>query len=477
MAGRPVTASIAATPVSTAMMLAIVDEARAKQYPSGVIGVRGVPNRDLSADLEHGGQHIRIRPAESALAVREVLGERASTDWLVVVTDRAENDLGAGVLAHFTWQRLRSPDPWEAVRHRFSATGIDPALTTVTNSRELAAGLLAATPAAGWPAAPVGVLTRNHALSAVAATHLDLDRDASDAPTVLRWTLRPQSVDAVATLRHDMGDRLADEAIDWVASRCGLAADPVRALLHRGEMADIVPLGVVLRLLTSDQVRGADLEHQAQLALARLEPRWGTPNPSPGSLKALGSATTGALDDLIHDRRWEKDVDRALAQADAVLGDIRAESLSVYSDVLPQGFRARLVRLAQSLERAATADANSPVWDEVESRVGPRDIPPTGYQRRPAPHSASCSGSARTLAGHRPRAEWRPRRTHPELHGPRRVGRRRRQRRVLRRGRPRARHCLGQSARRGTSAPHSGGAGLRLSARSRHRRGIRATRP
>ena len=66
------------------------------------------------------------------------------------------------------------------IRHRFSASGIDPALTQVRESRELAAGLLAAAPPSGWPAAPAGVLTRRHALAAVAAAHLDLERDGID---------------------------------------------------------------------------------------------------------------------------------------------------------------------------------------------------------------------------------------------------------------------------------------------------------
>src|SRR5690349_21622684 len=146
------------------MVLAIVDEARAMKYRTGAIGIRGIPDRAITADLSHQGQTVRIRAAESALAAREVLGDHRDGDWLVVVTDRDDEDLGAGVLAHFIWQRLRSPDPWEAVRTRFAATGIDPALTSRPDNRELATALVAATPVAGWPAAPAGVMTRNHAL-------------------------------------------------------------------------------------------------------------------------------------------------------------------------------------------------------------------------------------------------------------------------------------------------------------------------
>ncbi len=243
---------MSATPVSIAMALAIVDEARAKDYSTGVIGLRGAPERALDVEVQHEGQLVRVRAAESALAMREVLAERDGADWLVVVTDRDDEDLGAGLLAHLVWQRLRSPDPWEAVRHRFAASGIDPALTQVPDSRELATGLLAAAPPGGWPAAPAGILTRNHAFSAVAAAHLDLESEAVDVLAVLRWTMRPGSVTAVATLRESMGDRLVDETLAWIARQAGSAAEPVLALLRQGDLTDVVPMGIVAELLTAD---------------------------------------------------------------------------------------------------------------------------------------------------------------------------------------------------------------------------------
>ena len=340
------------TPVSPAMVLAIVDEATEKDYASGVIGLRGAPDRAVTADLQHKGQTVRVRPAESALAVREVLAEHRDGDWLVVVTDRDDGDLGAGVLAHFVWQRLRSPDPWEAVRHRFAATGIDPALTSGRHSYDLAAALLAATPPVGWPAAPAGVLTRAHALSSVAKAHLGLESANVDVLGVLRWTMSPDSVVAVADLRQELGDRLADETLDWIADLGGAAAEPIGALLRTGEMGDIVPVGVVLQLLTSAGVDAPQAQHLAQLALARLEQTWGGAVPTAGALRALGAASTTLLADLVHDLRMRADVDRVVARADAITERVQAGALSIESDLLPRGFRARLVVLAEALRRA-----------------------------------------------------------------------------------------------------------------------------
>jgi hypothetical protein len=359
VAGRAVTVTTAGTPpttpVSLSMVLAIVDEARAKNYETGVIGLRGLPDRAMVADHQHEGRTVRVRPAESALAAREVLADHRDGDWLVVITDRDDDDLGAGVLAHFVWQRLRSPDPWEAVRHRFAATGIDPALTTHPRGRDLAAALLAATPPTGWPAAPAGVLTRTHALGAVASAHLGFDGEVADVLGVLRWSMTAESVVALGELRREVGDLLADTTLDWIAQRSGAASAPIRALLARGELADVVPLGIVLRLLTSTGPRAPEAAHQAQLALARLENRWGETAPDPGALATLGQAAHALLSELVHDRRADADTRRALDRADALLAQLQAGPLARYSELLASGLQARFTLLAEALRRAVTA--------------------------------------------------------------------------------------------------------------------------
>lgn len=349
------TVTAAATAVSTPMVLAIVDEARAKNYRSGVIGVLGKPDRAVTTDVRHEGGTVRIRPAESALAVREVLTEHRDGDWLVVITDRDDDDLGPGIRAHFVWQRLRRPDPWESVRNRFHATGIDPALTSRPRDRDLAAALVGATPATGWPAAPAGVLTRTHALGAVASAHLGFDGDTADALGVLRWSMSADSLAAVAALRRTVGDLLADTTLDWIAERAGAAAAPVRALVARGELGAAVPLGAVLHLLTATEFGDRRATHQAQLALARLEDRWGDPQPAPAALMALGRAAHALLSELVHDRRADADVRRALDHADTIVTRVRAEPLVRHSELLTGGLRARFVVLAEAVRRAADA--------------------------------------------------------------------------------------------------------------------------
>ena len=169
----------------------------------------------------------------------------------MVLTDRPEEDLGTGVLSHLLWHRLRTPDPWDAVRHRFAATGIDPALIASAGDREIATGLLAAAPPAGWPPAPAGVLTRDHAFGAVAAAHLGLTDPVIDAASVLAWTVSPELVTRIADLRSLAGDPLTDAVLDWAASRAGAAGQPLRHLLRAGDVRDAVPLGLVAGLLAA----------------------------------------------------------------------------------------------------------------------------------------------------------------------------------------------------------------------------------
>ena len=127
MAGAGVT--VITTRATLPVLRALLDQARRKNFSSGVLGVRARPEWAGTPEFTHADVPVRVVPCVSALAVREALLGRADGQWLVVLTDRADDDLGAGVLSHLVWHRLRTPDPWDAVRLRFAATGVEPALT------------------------------------------------------------------------------------------------------------------------------------------------------------------------------------------------------------------------------------------------------------------------------------------------------------------------------------------------------------
>lgn len=341
------------TAASPSMLLAMVDMAKHRRYASGVLGVVAQPGRAERQDLQHDGQVVRIRPAESALAVREALQEHVDGDWMVVVTDRDDQDLGAGILAHLVGSRLWRPDAWEALRQAFSASGVAPALASRPGSRELANAILAARPPEGWPPAPAGVLTRTHAMTCVARTHLELVGDVVDAITVLGWSVLPQAGAALAELRQTYGNTLADALVDWISESTGPAAAPIRKLLEAGAVQDLVPLGIALHLITAE---GHDLDESqvAKLAGVRLEQALGKPLPAQDALAAHGSAAVAVLSDLARTDRNDAHVGRVLARADAILASLDATSLAIHSDVLASGFRRRLELLAAALRRGVS---------------------------------------------------------------------------------------------------------------------------
>jgi hypothetical protein len=304
----------------------------------------------------------------SALAVREALLEREHGQWLVVLTDRPDDDLGAGVLSHLVWNRLRTPDPWDAVRLRFAATGVEPALTNTSGDREIATGLLAAAPSAGWPPAPGGVLTRDHALGAVAAAHLGLNDPVVDATSVLTWTTDPGLVTRLADLRSLAGDTLTRAVLDWAAEHAGSAGQALRPLLLAGEASDAVPLGLVTGLLadardgtSAAQIIGetehgpADAAQLAREALIRLEPRVGGSLPPTTTLRSWAREAATVVAGMLRHPTQHASAISLLNRADQLLAGTHALSLADRSDLLPAGLTRRLATLAASLRGALAA--------------------------------------------------------------------------------------------------------------------------
>jgi hypothetical protein len=345
----------AVQPATLPVVRALLDEAIRKSFTSGVLGVRARPEWSAEPTFIHQDTEVRIVPCASALAVREALLDRVDDQWLVVLTDRPEEDLGAGLLGHFLWPRLRTPDPWDAVRHRFAAWGIDPALARHPSGRDVAIGLLAAAPSTGWPPAPASVVTRDHALGAVARAHLRLGDPDVDAESVLTWSADASATARIADLRALAGDVLTDAVLDWAAGRAGAAADPVLHLLRAGTGRDAVPAGLVAGLLVEARDEAGETGQAARDGLVRLEPRLGE-TVTISALRALATEARQVAALLLRDVDRRSLADALLARADDVLAGCQATGLAARSDLLPSGLTARLSRLSSALRHAAPDD-------------------------------------------------------------------------------------------------------------------------
>ncbi|WP_322753648.1 BREX-2 system phosphatase PglZ [Frankia sp. Cas3] len=399
MAGPAPAPSAEAT---VAIVRAMIDKALEKRYRGGVIGVRARPVWSGPETFTHRDRPARVVVCRSALAVREALRERSAGRWLVVITDRDDADLGAGILAHLVFQRLRTPDPWDAVCQAFHASAVDAALVGLEGSRLVAGGLLDAGPAGAWPPAPGGVLTRDHALSAVAHRYLlsaspgetgagagsavdgvvagpgDVaGPDEIDATSVWTWTTRTDAARRIAELRGIAGDPLTAATLAWLAAWTGAPEKAVLRLLENGRVSDAVPLGLLLGLLAevsapsgpsspgprpstapgpvpsgSDGDRDSGIRRIARDALVRLEvPLGGVPPGTPiGGAWATDARTVTVA--MLHTPVLRSQAVDLLDRADRLLAQIRGEPLAAGSDLLPSGLTARLERLARMLSDA-----------------------------------------------------------------------------------------------------------------------------
>lgn len=334
----------------------LTEAARANYLPPIALGVSAPARWSGATSFQHENRTVRVVPCVSALAAREALLQRNGEDWLVIVTDRPGDDLGDGILAHLAWQRLRNPDAWNAVLEAFGARRFDPALEA--RGRALADGLLLMTPSTGWPASPAGMLTRDHAMGAVAAvlfdregerviTDLDLDR-------VLRWSTGAGAVDAVRAARAHYGEVLFGAVADWLAEQCGDVGPVVRTLLTNSRVDDVVPLGLVAQaVLTSPRDSGPRvLLGQAVGAV-------------PDSALLAWAQASGRVTRAALARRSDTDISRVLARAETLVMDLQASGLADASDVLPRSLVSRLEVLGAAFAHAGASGVSVVPADKV----------------------------------------------------------------------------------------------------------------
>lgn len=337
---------------SPAVVRALLDALAAKDYQRGVLGIHAAASWDGPEKFTHRGRTVQVAACPSTLAVWEALRVRENTEWLVILTPREPDDLGGGVLAHLAGNRLRTPDPWQAVQQRFEAKRLDPQLYAAgSSSREVATGLLTALPADGWPPAPGGVLTRDHALGYTARTQLGVVEPGEevDVTAVLSWSARPESTGLLAELRNSAGDALVDAVIDWLAQRCGLAAGPVRSLLLAGRVADIVPLGILSGLLSS-------AEQGSGRATGQFEGTYRLGRLSTEVLTAWYNEAAGLTAYSLPPEHARRVLDSAARH----VHELGMDELARSSELLPAGLRARLADLADQVRAVLPSGSVDP---------------------------------------------------------------------------------------------------------------------
>lgn len=337
-------------------------EATGRHRNGGVLGIRADPTSKVAVTRSSpAGHRITVEACPSTLAVWDALHRWDGAGWLVVLTDRPEDDLGPGTLARLVDHRLLTPDPWEAAMQVFGARTLQRALLVEGRQAELPTQLVALTPEDGWPTAPGGVLTREHAYASVAVKYLGLPLGA-DAPGILEWTTRSEAVAAVSTLRARAQDALTDAVLGWLADQAGPARRPILHLLARGRLPEILPAGLALHLLHR---AARELREEARVAEARLTERvWSGLRLRPEEAEALGTLCEITVQELLARTATQETGERLLDRTDRVLTEVSAPTVARRSGLLPSALDAAYDRLGRALA-GGTADVEN-VWSEVQ---------------------------------------------------------------------------------------------------------------
>ena len=327
-----------------------------KHYRHGVLGLRAEPVWDGDS-FHHDGTPVTIVACPSVLAIWEAIDARNTGEWTVVLTDVKDDDLGDTVLAHLLDGRLITPDPWDALRSNFSASTIEPALYRGKNDRAVANGLLSVLSTYTYTPAPGGVLTRDHAMTAVARDVLKIIKSADvevDSLAILEWSRSPDADENLISLRALGGVELGAAVSGWLTARAGQLARPLTALLDAGRVKDMVPLGVVAGLFCEDDNTNA-------VALGKFLGRYGLSGLTADDLRAWYTNARGLVTASLSSQQQTAVLDTA----SSIVNDLGISAAAALSDLLVHGLEVRVNALADAITDALP----HPFPDDMDTRL------------------------------------------------------------------------------------------------------------
>ena len=328
------------TPQAT---IALVKDRAARLVAAGrphVLVLRARPRWTGDGEFTVAGARVLVRPAVSQLAALAALAERGPEDYLILLTDRPDADLGDVVLVGTAGRGAESLDEWAALPGLFEAQDVDPALRRLGSWVPLA--LIEHQPKDGWPAAPTGVVTADHALGNLLGAVLGLELPVDLDLMVLLTALDDP---AGRGAWHAVSPALRKNLAVWAATRHGEGAGMALAAAARGRVS-VVALGLVLDVLWPDGV--ASLDPDQGLARGRVEAHIDGQPVHPSAARILAGAARTLL--VRMDAVQDPAVPGVLAQAEALLGDLGWRAGAERSSLLPAGLTARLHTLAGLLD-------------------------------------------------------------------------------------------------------------------------------
>ena len=313
-----------------------------------LVGVRGEADWSGDAEVGIGEERWRLAPCRTRLEVSDRL-VRAGDERVALVLAPALDDaeLGLDVLSRLSRQRVHEVNPWELVKARFAAHGVDAGLVQPW----LARLLLASTDRV--PAAPGGWLDETTGWRAAFAQALGLDHGAPDAVALLDWSrdegrvARFASEDLPAEARAGLAARLR--------ATLGPVAAPLVGALEAGHGADLLPLGLACEVLFPEGV--ARRPEGLKQAVVRLEASLGGHTLRPAEGEAWRDAALTVLDRLTDAESAEQ-----LRRASDWLARLKVPDREIgRSELFRGGLDRRLAAFGTALSAALESGDASPV--------------------------------------------------------------------------------------------------------------------
>lgn len=317
------------------------------KYPdSRVIGIRTMGRWNGPSILDLGNECFDISWCASGLAVRERMAEQPADKPLIILTDRPDLDMGWDVISHLPHQKFFRPEPLAMVRDLFQARTIDARLS---GKPWLVDAALELSGPQGFQPTASGMLDEESVWRIILEQRFLIPSTKPDALMLLRWSLEPRGVSAFI----ESAEELRAGFRDYISSSSDEIGRLVLDCVTAGHAADVVPFGLVARVLFGDE-RTSEKDVLRE-AIIRMEPVLG--GHTIDSMRGRGWAKLAEA--LMRSLRVEDPAgaDDIIVRAEALLKDAKAEAKVGRSTVLPAGFQARAAAFATDL-RAATEDSD-----------------------------------------------------------------------------------------------------------------------
>ena len=306
-----------------------------------VIGIRSAGEPVWHGPAEHTVERrgIHVQPCPSVLAVLDALAAHpGGDDVLVVLTNQPETDLGDDVLARLHRGRLFEASRDTLLDDLLAARHLDPQIRRLT---WLVDALIDLAQRAALPPLQGATVTLLRAQSLVAEAALGLDSTQSDLPMLVLAFDEP----AVRSRWRALTPAQRSGLTKYLVSLLGRPAAVIAELAqHRDDL--------LAELLVADPLTTAPhSDPEAAIAFGRFtQSRFGTGSPAVADLRAAAAAAVATIDDLDTAR-----ISQQLRRADAMLDELAAAPLAVYSRVLPRGLQERLAAAAAQLDETRLA--------------------------------------------------------------------------------------------------------------------------